>query len=112
MLVIPDLDGRFLHALNRFWIGHVDAFGLDASYTAVLGTSLAHQYSRSSPSFREWSFVSTNPELNGRFLHDCLADSESVTWTSLGSMLATCQYKVHLWHIKLMKLRSSLRGGS
>jgi len=41
------------------------------------------------------------PGLNGRFLHNRLADFDSVTWTSLGAMPATRRYKVRLWRISI-----------
>jgi len=38
--------------------------------------------------------MSNNHELDARFLHNRLTDFFSVTWTSLGSTLATRWYKV------------------
>ena len=63
--------------------------------------SLAHQYSRSLPPFWEWSFVSNNPELDGRLLDNHSTDVESVTWASLGWISATLLYEVCLWRISI-----------
>jgi len=66
---------------------------------------------RDRPPFREWSFVSTNPELDGRFLHDRSADFGSVTWPSLGSTPATRRYRVRLWRIGIHGVRHPSKSG-
>ena len=52
------------------------------------------------------------PELDGRFLHNHLVDFESVTWTSLGSTLATRRYKVRLWRINTHEVAIYSWGGA
>ena len=52
------------------------------------------------------------PELNGRFLHDCLTDFDSVTWTLGCSTPATLRYRIHLSHINTHEVAVYSRGGT
>ena len=66
------------------------------------------------PPFCQWSFVSTDPELDSRFLHNRSTDFDSVTWTSLGSTPATHRYKegseVPIFHVAIWS-RGRQEGG-
>jgi len=51
------------------------------------------------------------PELDGRFLHNQLADCVSVSWTSLGSTPATRRYKGRRYRINTYEIAIYSGGG-